>query len=244
MRKLIALMLTLFVVACAPAAEEGTGEEAATEAAQEETVAEEGAGTDDEMAEAEDPRAPWSKPYEVYEFVGIEEGDVVLDLLAGGGYNTLKVAEVVGPEGKVLAERARPEFQSQVAEGEVEPAAPVEFVAFDELEPNSVDAILAIRAYHIWEDVEEPLGVLYEALRPGGVVGVVELRLGQETGHDMELHRLGEQTVIDDWEGAGFEFVESSDILRVEDDDYTVFVPEGKQRYQTDRMLMKFRKPE
>lgn len=248
MRNLLALLAVLFLVttlACAPASEEAaTDEEATADPAAEEVAEAEEGGDEDGEHSADDERDEWSKPFQVYEFVGIEEGDVVLDLLAGGGYNTVRVAEVVGPEGKVVAERVRPEFKRQVEEGEIDTAAPVQFAAFDELEPNSVDAILAIRAYHIWEDVAEPLGVLYETLRPGGVVGVVEIRLNEESGHDMETHRLGEQTAISDWEGAGFEFVDSSDMLRVEGDDYSVFVPEGKQRYQLDRMLLKFRKPE
>jgi len=60
----------------------------------------------------------------------------------------------------------------------------------------------------------------------------------------METHRMGEQTVISDMESAGFEFVASSDILRREDDDYTVYSPEGRTRFMTDRMLLKFRRSE
>lgn len=259
MRKLPALTLMLFAVlvfACAPAADEPAADEMAAEGESAEPAAVTGtadeaeAGDDGldmdgaDSAAVEDTRAAWSRPFEVYEFVGIEEGDVVVDLLAGGGYNTLKVAEVVGPEGKVIAERARPELQREVESGELETAAPVTFIGWiDELEPNSVDAVLAIRAYHLFEDVPAQLATLYEALRPGGVVGVVEIRLDQETGHDMTTHRVGDQTVISDFESAGFELVDTSDILRVEGDDYTEFAPEGKQRYQLDRMLLKFRKP-
>lgn len=251
MRKLLALLLVLFAalaLACAPAAEEGDGMDSGEDAAGEEAMDHEAEGHDmgDEASMADDdPRAAFSKPFEVYEFVGIEEGDVVVDLLAGGGYNTTRVAEVVGPQGRVIAERARPEFQRAVESGETETAAPVEFIGWiDELEPASVDAVLAIRAYHLFEDVPAQLGTLYEALKPGGVVGVVEVRLNQETGHDMPTHRVGEQTVIADFEAAGFELVGTSDILRVEGDDYTARVPtEGGQRYETDRMLMTFRKP-
>ncbi|MFW6198241.1 MAG: hypothetical protein ACOC5E_00310, partial [Acidobacteriota bacterium] len=129
MRKLPAVLLMLLAVlvfACAPAAEEAeSGADVAADAPADEEGGEEAMEHDHE-AETSDERAPWSKPWEVYEFTGVEEGDVVLDLLAGGGYNTLKVAEVVGPEGKVLAERARPAFQRQVEEGEIETAAPVE----------------------------------------------------------------------------------------------------------------------
>ena len=42
---------------------------------------------------------------------------------------------------------------------------------------------------------------------------------------------------------AGFELVDSSDILRRDDDDYTVYAAYGP-RYISDRMLLKFRRPE
>lgn len=246
-KRLRVLTLVLIVVlawACAPAADNA---DSATDNAEPAAAADTDQGHDMAAADAadtDDPRAAWSKPFEVYDFVGIEPGDVVADLLAGGGYNTIRVAEVVGPEGKVIAERARPEFQRAVESGEVETAAPVQFIGWiDELEPNSLDAILAIRAYHLFEDVPAQLATLYQALKPGGVIGVVEVRLNQDTGHDMATHRVGEQTVISDFENAGFELAGTSDILRVEGDDYSTRVAEGKQRYQTDRMLMKFRKP-
>ena len=55
---------------------------------------------------------------------------------------------------------------------------------------------------------------------------------------------MGEQTVISDMEAAGFEFVEESDLLRIDDDDYSLYMPADGTRYMTDRMLLKFRKPE
>ncbi|HJO03625.1 MAG TPA: hypothetical protein QGG47_06615 [Acidobacteriota bacterium] len=60
----------------------------------------------------------------------------------------------------------------------------------------------------------------------------------------MTSHRLGEGTVIADFETAGFEYIGESDILKRDDDDYAVFIQPGKTRYMTDRMLLKFRKPE
>lgn len=192
-----------------------------------------------------DERAAYSKPQEVYDFVGIEKGDRVVDLLAGGGYNTLRVAERVGPHGKVIAERTRPQFQMEVEDGTIETAGNIEFIGWiGDLEEASVDVVLAIRAYHLFPDVPETLGMLNRALVPGGAFGVVETRLNQPEGHDMETHRMGEHTVIADMEGAGFEYVDSSAILRIDDDDYTIFVPEGRQRWRTDRMLMVFRKLE
>ena len=199
---------------------------------------------DPEPGAEHDPRAAFSKPHEVFEFAGLSEGDRVIDILAGGGYNSRLLSEVVGRDGMVYIEGPRPEFRTRVEMGQEE-LPNVAFVdGVEALEDGSIDAALAIRAYHLFPDVPETLGHLHRALVPGGTVAVVETRNNREDGHDMEIHRVGEGLVIADFEAAGFEYVGSSEILRTDDDDYTVYTREDTQRYQTDRMLLKFRKPQ
>jgi predicted methyltransferase len=212
--------------------------------------AEEGSAAEGEMGGADhahgmetDARDEYSKPAEVYAFLDIAPGDTVVDLLAGGGYNAERLAHLVGPEGTVIVERGREEFQERAIGGDLSDYN-FQFVGdVAEIADGTVNAVVAVRAYHLFQDVPAQLAQLHRAMVPGGVVGVVEVRLNEESGHDMESHRLGEQTVIDDFEAAGFEYVGASDILRRDDDDYTVYGVEGKTRYQTDRMLLKFRKP-
>ena len=72
-------------------------------------------------------------------------------------------------------------------------------------------------------------------------MGVEEVRLGQDYGHDMETHRMGEKTVIEEFQKNGFDYVGSSDILYNPSDPHTDFM-EG-QRHTADRMLLKFSKP-
>jgi predicted methyltransferase len=205
------------------------------------TDAEEGGERDHGMEG--DERAEYSKPDEVYAFLGVSEGDTVVDLMAGGGYNAERLAQLVGASGTVVVERGSEGFQERAIGGDL---ADYNFAFVGdvaEIEDGSVNAVIAVRAYHLFPDVPAQLTELYRAMAPGGVVGVVEVRLNEPEGHDMESHRVGEQTVIDDFESAGFEYEGESDILRRDDDDYAVYMVEGKSRYQTDRMLLKFRKP-
>ncbi|MFQ5744334.1 MAG: methyltransferase domain-containing protein [Acidobacteriota bacterium] len=246
---LVVLSMAVFALACQPAPQ--ANDNAAEQAAEEhEQAGHEEQGTEtgpehDHQAEQSDERAAYSKPQEVYDFLGVKQGDRIVDLRAGGGYNTILMAKRVGPEGKVIAQMARPEFKERVSGGDLQELGNVGFVEeLSELETGSIDDVVAVRAYHLFSDVPAMLAELHRAMVPGGVVGIVEVRLNQPEGHDMKTHRMGEQTVISDMQAAGFEYVGSSDMLRRDDDDYTVYIPENRQRYHTDRMLLKFRKPD
>ena len=230
------LFLAALSFACAPAADTGSDTAEAEDT---------GGGEDHEEGAETDERAAWSKPFEVYEFLEIGEGSRAVDLMAGGGYNAVRLAELVGSGGAAIVEGGNDELRGRVLDGDLQSMGNIEFV--DDvyaLADASVDVVLAVRAYHLFPDVPAVLAELHRALVPGGIVGIVEVRLNQDEGHDMQSHRMGEQTVISDMAAAGFEYVGSSDLLRFDDDDYTVFAVEGRTRYMTDRMLLKFRKAE
>ncbi|HUP00285.1 MAG TPA: methyltransferase domain-containing protein [Gemmatimonadota bacterium] len=191
---------------------------------------------------AETARDQGSRPQEVMDFVGIGSGDQVADLIAGNGYYTYLLSERVGPTGRVYAQGYSPGLEARVARGDLSQAENVVLVdSLGELPAGTLDAVLLIRAFHLFEEPAVLFAALDRALKPGGTIGVVELRLGQDYGHDMETHRMGDQTVIDEFHAAGFELLETSDALRNPEDDHTDFW-EGR-RHLADRMLLKFGKP-
>lgn len=183
-----------------------------------------------------------SKPQEVMDFLGIRPGASVADIFAGGGYYTYLLSQRVGPSGRVYAQGYSPGLAARLEQGDLAGAGNVVLVdSLSDLPEGGLDAALIVRGYHLFPDPDVLFQPLLRALKPGGVVGVVEVRLGQPQGHDMETHRMGDQQVIDEFQAAGFELIESSELLRNPADDHTEFW-EGR-RHLTDRMLLKFAKP-
>lgn len=188
---------------------------------------------------AEAARDAGSKPQQLMDLAGIGPGDRVVDIFAGSGYFTYLLSERVGPEGRVYAQGYSPGLRERIERGDLVDAGNVVLVdSLSQLPPGGLDAALLIRAYHLFEDPSALMSALRSSLAPDGRVAVVELRLGRERGHDMETHRMGEETVIEDFREGGFELATSSDILRNPEDDHTGFW-EGR-RHLADRMLLIF----
>src|SRR5918996_478291 len=55
-------------------------------------------------------RAAWQRPEQVMDALLIAEGSTVADLGAGGGWFTIRLANRVGPNGKVYAEDVQPQM--------------------------------------------------------------------------------------------------------------------------------------
>lgn len=205
------------------------------------------------------------KPAEVMHFFGVEPGMTVLDLFSGGGYYTEIAARIVGPSGKVLAHNnqayldyAAEEIAARYADGRlanvVRLNGPVTGI---DVEPGSVDVALLILAYHdlyfepgdgSWPKIDGPamLALVFESLKPGGIFGVVD-HLGspditlEEIGR---LHRIDEARLIREIEAAGFELADRSEALRHPEDNPVLPMYDSRVRGRTDRIVLRFRKPE
>jgi len=186
-----------------------------------------------------------TKPLELYAFFGVEQGMTVADMMPGGGYNTVILSKVVGDSGKVYSGPTGGRRDRITPRMEANPMANVELIAgYDEMPAGSVDVIVTVRNVHDLINgnrAADALAAWMTALKPGGFLGVVDARTSME-GFDGSTHRINEQLVIDTVTAAGFELVESSDLLANPDDDVTTRAETGN-RYDIDRMTLKFRKP-
>jgi len=191
-------------------------------------------------------RDQWSKPIETLQWVGVGPGDVVVDFHAGGGYATWILSRWVGPEGVVFAEmagRRAGALQERVESGDLAEIGNVVFVGgIDELPTDSLDVFYVVRNYHDYgaEEVSAFLDHVARSLKPGGLFVVIDVRAHE--GRDDDGHRIAEEIVIEETTAAGFELVDSTDLLANPDDSY-----EGAQwdnRDQLDHFALKFRAPE
>lgn len=198
------------------------------------------------------------KPLEVYNFLGIEPGQIVADLWPGRGYHTQILSNIVGEKGKVLAvlgplyyqskyeERIRKAVGERIEAGKLEN---VEFVGpLSDLKDNSIDVMITVRNYHDLGEAEERTAVLPDlmrALKPGGVLGVIDAFTDKE-GRDVDLHRINEKLVIREITAAGFELIEKSDVLYNADDTFEFDGREDEapiHRYFIYRFVHRYEKP-
>lgn len=224
-------------------------------------------------------------PRETLAFFGLRRDMTVVEIWPGGGWYTEVLAPVLRDTGKLYAAQygSTPAFDYQTREMEMFADKTAEYPdVFDkvvltslwspnELEiapPGSVDLVLTFRNVHNWFDPNykqapaQLFAAFFTALKPGGVLGVVDHRWPDPATEDPLAANgyVSEQRVRALAEAAGFEFVGGSDVNHNPKDSHDhpngvwslppdLAVPEGedRQRYldigESDRLTLKFMKP-
>ena len=226
-------------------------------------------------------RDVYRHPVETLGFLGIEPDMVVAEISPGGGWYTEILAPLLRDEGTLYAAGADPESESEYAQRsakrfmdklaahpEVYDRTVVTVLAPGkrEIAPRgSADAVLTFRNVHNWlagDSAEAVFQEMFAALKPGGILGVVEHRGDPESDQDPKAASgyVRQDFVIALVESVGFELLESSEInanpsdtrdhpkgvwtlppsYRLEDVDREKYAGIG----ESDRMTLKFRKPE
>ena len=123
-------------------------------------------------------RDAWQKPGAVIAALAIEPGQRVADIGSGGGYFSFRLAEAVGPEGRVYAVDIDDGLLAYVAEQArrrgLDAIRTVRAEPDDPKLPEPVDLVFVSNTYHHLDDRPEYFGRLRAKLRPGGRVALVE----------------------------------------------------------------------
>lgn len=235
----------------------------------------------DHRSEANIARNEFRNPVETLEFFGLEPDMTVIEIHPAGGWYTEIIAPYLHDEGRFYAAHfspnsaaafqprslagfedkmvANPDLYSHVTIRHLLPPHEVAIAP-----PESADLAMTFRNVHNWimaGQEHDFFAAFYAALKPGGVLGVVEHRALPDAGMDvMETSGyVTEAYVKEIAAAAGFEFVESSEVnanpkdptvhprgvwtlpptYRLGDEDREKYTAIG----ESDRMTLKFVKP-
>jgi len=151
------------------------------------------------------PRDRWQRPAEVMTALGAGSGSVVADIGSGDGYFSFHLARRVGPTGKVYAadldEKALAKLRGQAESLGLKNIQTVTNKADDPALPEgALDAVLIVNAYHEFTAYDAMLQGIYRALRPGGLLGILEWHAdaGQPRKNYEERHELPGEILIED----------------------------------------------
>ncbi|MCW8126320.1 class I SAM-dependent methyltransferase [Microbulbifer halophilus] len=226
-------------------------------------------------------RDQYRHPQQTLEFFGIEPGMTVVEIAPGGGWYTEILAPYLREEGTFYAahfpegtdsdyyQRSLAGFKKKVAADKASYGA-LQRTEFDPASgatvapAGSADAVLTFRNVHNWmrgENEQKAFNQFFAALKPGGVLGVVEHRAKPGTSREdmIESGYVTQEHVIEVAEKAGFELEDTSEInanpkdtadhpkgvwtlpptLRLGDQDREKYLAIG----ESDRMTLRFRKP-
>jgi len=204
-------------------------------------------------------------PAEILRLTGINAGMKVADVLAGDGYYSELLSNIVGPTGQVLLINnaafdhwSEPDLENRLA-GNRLPNVTHRTVDLNDMKlaAASLDAVLLVKVYHdlYWVnanpknpwpkiDVSAVLEQLSRALKPGGILLLVDhsAKAGRGSADAGELHRIEEAYAIKDFKARGFEVVAKSQLLRMPGDARDQISYKGPMLGQTDRFVLVFRK--
>lgn len=230
-------------------------------------------------------RDEYRHPQQTLRFFGIEPGMKVVEVWPGGGWYTDILAPLLTDKGELVAahffvdestndyfKNALNTFNERVANHP--PYADLTVTAFHPTKalevtaPGTADAVLTFRNVHNWymrhgdEGLSNAFGAFYKALKPGGVLGVVEHEM-PASGSDEQMKKSGymkRDVVIAAAQAAGFTLADSSDVnanprddadhpkgvwtlppsLAMKEQDRASYMAIG----ESNRMTLKFIKPE
>jgi SAM-dependent methyltransferase len=156
-------------------------------------------------------------PDEVIKNMGLATDHVVADIGAGSGYFSFRIAKLV-PDGKVLAVDIQPEMLQLIeARKTKEQVTNIEGVKGEIDDPNlaanSIDAAIMVDAYHEFSHPFEMIDGIYQALRPGGRIFLLEYRGEDDSVPIRPLHKMTQKQVIKEMNVFGLQWTETLDFL-------------------------------
>jgi ubiquinone/menaquinone biosynthesis C-methylase UbiE len=172
-------------------------------------------------------RDEWQQPERVIAALNLQPGDVVADLGSGGGYFTFRLAEAVGPTGKVYAVDIDRDMVDLIARRATEEGRRnIEVILAKPEDPSlpkaSLDLVFTSNTYHHIKNRVAYFANLRQCLLPDGRVAIVEFdRRGWLEG--LLRHYTPSEFISREMEQAGYNLQHEFDFL--DRQSFLIFVP-------------------
>lgn len=201
-------------------------------------------------------------PAELLDFSRVKPGDIVVDLVPGGGYFTRILSRIVGPNGHVYA--IWPDEYARIDANEVLQVEDIKrdphYTNVTVLHQPAAQFTLPVKADLIWTsqnihdypdkfmgkvDIQQLDRSILRSLKPGGLFMVIDH--AAETGSGLRdterTHRIDPDYVKTQALAAGFRFDGESDVLRNPADSHDEVVFSPTIRGHTDQFVLRFKAP-
>lgn len=236
----------------------------------------------DHRSDANKVRDASRHPVETLAFFEVTPDKTVMEIWPGGGWYTEVLAPYLRDSGTYIAagwdpdaemefiKKAAARYNEKMAANpavydQVQVAVLMPPMKLSPVEPGSVDVIVTMRSVHNWMPRDSQtmmLQAMYNSLKPGGILGVVEHRGNPNVPQDPKAKSgyVNEAYAIEMVEAVGFKLAGKSEInanaadtkdhpegvwtlpptLRLKDKDQAKYLAIG----ESDRFTLKFVKPE
>lgn len=150
--------------------------------------------------------------------MGLKRGMVVCDLGVGNGFYALQIAQLIGPKGQVIGVDIQPEMldllRKRLEKDKIDNVTPVlGSVHNPRLAYESIDLVLMVDVYHEFSHPELMLQAIRKALKPDGLICLVEFRAEDPDVPIKKLHKMSKEQILKEYEPNGFKLVSEFDKL-------------------------------
>ncbi len=205
-------------------------------------------------------RDRYRKPLEVLNFISIQPGMTVVDILGGGGYYSELFSHIVGESGRVYLQNnslflrfSEKELSKRLKNNRLANVIRLDSEYSDmKLPPNADILFFGLSFHDFFVQREDPVitaipEIFFEqikaSLKPGGLLVLIDHSDKSEAGigRTSQLHRIEEEWVQKSLESEGFELLEKLNTLRNPEDDYNLDIWKKAVFHKTDRFIHKYK---
>lgn len=159
-------------------------------------------------------RADEERPDLLMEALNVKRGDTVVDLGAGSGYYTFRLAAAVGPRGTVLAADIEPKMLALIKQRAASRnLTQIGLIRNTDRDPrlpaNRIDLVLLVDVYHELSFPVEMMQKVRASLKRDGRVALVEYRGEDPLVAIKPLHKMTEAQIIAELTAIGFKHVQT-----------------------------------